>query len=202
MTSQQSCPLPFNRCFRRALPSLVLAFALLAGQGALRAVLAADLSPFLGSYVGHATVEDLVTGEQQQRDLDITVVPYKKQGLQIDWITVGLVDGRRDVPGVKRWSQTALFQPKNDNDFMIEVGESDVFREREATVPIKGDPIRWTRVDGNALHTFSFMVLEDGRYELQRYQRILTDIGMDIQFERIVDGEIIRRVTGKTARAG
>ena len=61
--------------------------------------------------------------------------------------------------------------------------------------------MRWTRVEDNVLHTYSFIVLEDGRYELQVYQRILTDLGMDIRFERVVDGEVIRRVTGKTVRA-
>lgn len=186
---------------KTALASLILAVALLVGQAYGRSVLANDLSPFLGSYVGRATVENLITGEKQQRDLDITVVPYRKHGLRIDWITVGLVDGRRDVPGVRRWSQTALFEHEDGKNYMVEAGTSDLFRERQATLPIEGDPVRWTRVDGNVLHTRSFMVLEDGRYELQVYQRILTDIGMDIRFERIVDGEIVRRVTGNTARA-
>lgn len=202
MTRRPPCPLPFNASPQSLMASLVLAVALLVCHGYGRAVLANDLSPFLGTYVGQATVEDLITGKQQQRDLDITVVPYRNHGLRIDWITVGLVDGRRDVPGVKRWSQTALFEPKDDIDFMVEVGKSNLFQERQATTPIEGDPIRWTRVDGNVLHTCSFMVLEDGRYELQLYQRILTDVGMDIRFERVVDGEIIRRVTGRTARAG
>lgn len=187
---------------RGVLTSLALATVLLVCHGPWRDVQADDLSPFLGSYVGRATVEDLTTGEQHQRDLDIVVVPYRKHGLRIDWITVGLVDGRRDVPGVKRWSQTVQFEPAAGNGFMVEVGESDLFQESRATVPIEGDPVRWTRVDGNTLHTCSFLVLEDGRYELQFYQRILTDIGMDIRFERIVDGEVVRRVTGQTARAG
>ena len=185
-----------------ALASLVLAATLLVGHGYWRQGQANDLSQFHGSYVGHATVEDLTTGEQRQRDLDIVVVPHRKHGLRIDWVTVGLVDGRRDVPGVKRWSQTALFEPTAGDGFMVEVGESDLFHESRETVPIQGDPIRWTRIDGDALHTCSFVVLEDGRYELQVYQRILTDIGMNIHFERIVDGEVIRRVTGQTARAG
>ena len=203
MTRRRPCRLHVNASPRSVLASLVVAVSLLVYHGFGRVVLANDLSPFLGSYVGRATVEDLITGEQQERDLDITVAPYRTHGLRIDWIwiTVGLVDGRRDVPGVKRWSQTAIFEPRDGNAFMVEVGKSDVFRERQATSPIEGDPVRWTRVDGNILHTFSFMVLEDGRYELQFYQRILTDVGMDIRFERVVDGEIIRRVTGRTARA-
>lgn len=182
--------------------SLALAVVLLASQGYGRVALAqaSDLSPFIGNYVGQATTENLITDEKQQRDLDITVAPYRSQGLRVDWITVGLVDGRRDVPGVKRWSQSAIFEYAAEEGFMVEVGRSDVFQESEATVPIAGDPVRWSRVDGNTLHTCSFMVLEDGRYELHVYKRILTDIGMDIHFERIVDGKTVRRVTGTTAR--
>jgi hypothetical protein len=184
----------------RHLTAILLALLLVAG-GEARNALANDLSSFLGSYVGRATVEDVTSGKEQLRDLDIVVVPHGSKGLRIDWTTVGLVDGRRDVPGVKRWSQRALFKPSDGGGFMIEVGDADLFREREATVPIKGDPVRWTRLDGETLHTYSFVVLEDGRYEMQHYQRILTDIGMDIRFERVVDGKVIRRVKGRTARA-
>ena len=200
MKAKRTCSLDAGSRLGAALACVALAATLLVFHGARQDVRADELSAFLGSYVGRATVEDLTTGEQHQRDLDIVVVPHRNDGLRIDWITVSLKDGRRDVPGVKRWSQTALFEPSPDNNFMTEVGDSNVFKERRDLVLMEGDPIRWTRIDDNVLHTCSFMVLEDGRYELQVYQRILTDTGMDIHFERIVDGEIIRRVTGRTAR--
>ncbi len=180
---------------------LAILTVLIVLSGDWRPAFANDLSPFVGSYVGRATVEDVDSGKEQLRDLDIVVIPHGAEGLRIDWTTVGLVDGRRDLPGVKRWSQTALFEPTDDGGYMIEVGDADLFREREATVPIKGDPVRWTRLVGETLHTYSFVVLEDGRYELQHYQRILTDIGMDIRFERVIDGKTVRRVSGRTARA-
>jgi len=202
MKPGQSCSAGVGSSLKGALRGLILAVTLLVVPGGWQDVRADDLSPFLGSFVGRATVEDLATGTQYQRDLDIVVVPHRNDGLRIDWVTVGLVDGRRDVPGVMRWAQTALFEPSGDNDFMIEVGDSSVFEEREAPVPIEGDAIRWAHIEGDVLHTSSFIVLEDGRYELHVYQRILTDIGMDIHFERIVDGEIVRRVIGKTVRAG
>ena len=44
------------------------------------------------------------------------------------------------------------------------------------------------------------MVLEDGRYELG-LRPGLTDIGLDIKFQRIVDGAVVRQITGTTARA-
>jgi len=177
-------------------------FTIIATLFGYQPLMADDLSRFFGSFVGRASVEDLKTGTEQLRDIDIVVSSHSKAGLKIDWVTVGLVDGRRDLPGVKRWSQTAIFEPADDKNFMIEVGEGSLFKERSDMEVIKGDPVRWTRIEGDILHACSFVVLEDGSYELQVYQRILTDIGMDILFERIVDGEVVRRVSGSTVRAG
>lgn len=183
-------------------PVTTLVLVLLTLSAGLQSARAEDLARFFGSYVGRATVDDPKTGTQQLRDLDIVISPYRSHGLQIDWVTVGLVDGKRDVVGVKRWSQTALFEPSEDQEFMVETGESSLFKERGQMEIIEGDPVRWTRVGDKTLYACSFVVLEDGRYELQIYQRILTETGMDILFERIVDGEVIRRVSGTTVRAG
>lgn len=166
----------------------------------LKGAEADNLSRFFGSYVGKAKVENLKDSTEQERDLDIVVSPYRQDGLKVEWVTVGLVDGRRDVPGVKRWSQTALFRPADDADFMVEVSENNLFKERSDVQVVEGDPVRWTRIEDNILHACAFVVLDDGRYELQVYQRILTETGMDILFERIVDGQVIRRVTGSTVR--
>lgn len=76
---------------------------------------AEDLSRFFGTYVGRATAENLVTGVREERDIDIVIAPFGDDGLRIDWTTVGLVDGRRDVPGVRRWAQTASFKPSPDH---------------------------------------------------------------------------------------
>jgi hypothetical protein len=159
-----------------------------------------DLEPFFGSYVGVAKVED-ATGETSQRDMDIVIQPYHENGFRIDWINVTLVDGRRDVPGVERRVQSALFEPVPNRDMYIEVEPEDVFRERKAAQPMRGDPVRWANIDGPRLHVYAFEVLEDGTYELQIYDRVLTEKGIDIAFQRIVDGEVVRRISGTTARA-
>lgn len=183
----------------RLLLPTVLALLVLAPGG--RPSWADDLSRFVGTYVGSATVQDAGTEIEKQRDLDIVVSRHGREGLRIDWITVGLVDGRRDVPGVKRWAQTAVFEPSDGKNFMVETGEESLFKERGDMEVVKGDPVRWTRIEDNILHACSFVILEDGRYELQVYQRKLTETGMDILFERIVDGEVVRRVSGSTIRA-
>jgi hypothetical protein len=177
-----------------------LALACLLPEAELRAA-PNDLKPFFGSYVGVATVEDTKTGEIGQRDMDIVIQPYRDGGFRIDWINVTLVDGRRDLPGVERRVQSALFEPIEDRDMYVEVAAENLFQEREETQPMRGDPVRWASIDGPRMHVYAFEVLEDGTYELQIYDRVLTEKGIDIAFQRIVDGEVMRRISGTTARA-
>jgi hypothetical protein len=162
---------------------------------------APDLEPFFGAYVGVAEVEDPKAGDVRQRDMDIVIEPYRDDGFMIHWVNVTLVDGRRDLPGVERRVQTALFEKADGRDMYVEVSENNPFREREETRPMRGDPVRWASIDGNTLHVYAFVVTEDGAYELQIYDRVLTDKGIDIRFQRIVDDEVLRRIVGSTARA-
>jgi hypothetical protein len=187
------------RQISRALGMLLLASAIVGA--APPAAGAASLEPFFGSYVGIAEVEDPADGDVRRRDMDIVIEPYKSGGFKIHWVNVTLVDGQRAVPGVQRRVQTVLFEPAEDREFFIEVQEANPFRERGETRPMRGDPVRWASLDDQGLHVYSFVVLEDGSYELQIYDRRLTDIGIDINFRRIVDGEVVRRITGTTARA-
>jgi hypothetical protein len=183
----------------RAAAALLIALAaiLIVPAGAA----AANLEPFYGTYVGVAEMKDIANGDVRQRDMDIVIEPYKRGGFKIHWVNVSLVDGKRAVPGVERRVQTVLFEPAEDRDFFVEVAENNPFRERDETRPMRGDPVRWASLDDQGLHVYSFLVLEDGRYELQVYDRTLTDIGLDIRFQRIVDGELMREITGTAARA-
>jgi hypothetical protein len=180
------------------LPAALLLALFLAAPGGVRA---ASLEPFFGSYVGVAEVKDFANGDIRQRDMDIVIEPYKRGGFKIHWVNVSLVDGKRAVPGVERRVQTVLFEPAEDRDFFVEVAENNPFRERDETRPMRGDPVRWASLDDQGLHVYSFVVLEDGRYELQVYDRTLTEVGLDIRFQRIVDSELVREITGTTARA-
>jgi hypothetical protein len=177
---------------------LALAVWLLSGSGPESA--SSDLKPFFGTYVGVARVED-ANGDVHHRDMDIEIQPYREGGFRIDWINVTLVNGRRDLPGVERRVQSALFEAVEDRDMYVEVEPENLFQERGEMKPMRGDPVRWASIDGPKLHVYAFEVLEDGTYELQIYDRILTDKGLDIHFRRIVDGKLMRRISGDTFRA-
>ena len=111
--------------------------------------------------------------------------------------------GRRPARCARRGAAgpDGAVRPAGHGEFYLEVQEGSLFREREQMRPMQGDPVRWAAIADGTLHVYSFVVLPDGRYELQIYDRILTDEGIDIRFQRIVDGEIMREITGQTVRA-
>jgi hypothetical protein len=176
----------------------LLALALPALAGAAGKAAAAELADFFGTYVGNA--QEPVDTEPMARDIDIVIEPFHEDGFQIHWVTVTKVDGRRDVPGVERTVQSAFFEPAEDRPFFVEVEPDNPFRERKEKEPMRGHAVRWASVDGDTLHVQSFLVLEDGRYELQVYDRVLTDVGLDIVFRRFDDGELVRQIKGSTVR--
>jgi hypothetical protein len=176
---------------------LILLLALAAGTPAF----AASLADFFGSYVGVADVRDAADRVVEQRHMDIELRPFRRGGFQVSWVNVTLVDGRRDVPGVQRRVAQVAFEPSEGKNFFVEAHMTNPFVQREEITPMAGDPVRWAKLDEEGLHIFSFVVLPNGRYELQTYTRRLTDVGLDLIFERVVDGDTLRRIEGRTVRA-
>jgi len=180
---------------------LSAAIVALLALGWATATQAASLADYFGSYVGVAEVRDSHGAVTEQRHMDIEITPYRRGGFNIRWVNVTLVDGRRDLPGVERRVAEVTFEPKDGGRLFVEAQRSNPFAKQEEMTPMAGDPVRWAKLDDEGLHVFSFVVLPDGLYELQIYTRRLTDVGVDLVFERIVDGEILRRIDGRTVRA-
>lgn len=183
---------------RPALAPVVLALATLVL--ALPAA-AASLADYFGSFVGVAEVRDAADRVVEKRHMDIEITPYRRTGFRIRWVNVTLVDGRRDVPGVQRRVAEVTFEPRGRAGLFVEARTVSPFVQREEIAPLAGDPMRWAKLDDTGLHVFSFVVLPNGRYELQIYTRRLTDAGLDLEFERVVDGDTLRRIDGRTVRA-
>ncbi len=162
---------------------------------------AVQLTDYFGAYVGVAEVRDAADRVIEERDMDIVITPFRRGGFNIRWVNVTLVDGRRDLPGVQRRGAEVTFEPKERTGFFVEARVASVFTQREEIEPMAGDPVRWAKLDADGLHVFSFVVLPNGRYELQIYTRRMTDDGLDLFFERVVDGATLRRIEGRTVRA-
>lgn len=160
-----------------------------------------SLEPFFGEYVGQAELFNSDGSLREVRDLDISISPEKMGGFSAAWISVRLVDGRRDVDGVKRWVQESHFE-RDKEGRLIESTRSSLFARKSKADLLSGETLRWARVDGNVLSVYSMAVLEDGRYELQIYDRSLTELGLDLSFRRLVDEELQIYAIGKTVRVG
>ncbi|MEK0083462.1 hypothetical protein [Benzoatithermus flavus] len=158
------------------------------------------LAPLIGAFVGRAEQVD-EAGNREQRDIDVVIAPYEREGLRITWTNVTLVNGRRDVPGVKRRSDEILLVPAPDRSFYLAGVGYDPFHARPEPDPMRGDPLRWGSVAGGSIDVYSFVILDDGRYELQIFERRPTEDGMTLEFDRILDGEVVRRLTGHAVRA-
>lgn len=186
---------------RLAFQLLVLIVAIGLAPLGPRAAAAVQLADYFGSYVGVAEVRDAADRVVEERHMDIEITPFRQGGFRVQWVNVTLVDGRRDLPGVERRLAEVVFQRQDGTDRFVEARVTSPFAQREEIEPMAGDPVRWAKLDEAGLHVFSFVVLPNGRYELQIYTRQLTDVGLDLFFERVVDGDTLRRIEGRTVRA-
>jgi len=191
---------PVSRRAVLAAVGVLLLVAIATPLPALAADPAGALKPMLGVYLGRATVKDLDTQVTEERDIDVEVTPFDRDGFRIRWVNVTLVDGRRNLPGVKRRVSELTFKPAKGRNFFVEVPQANVFAEREEVQPLGGDPVRWAVQDAAGLHVHSFVILGDGRYELQTYSRKRTDTGIVLHYERVVDGKLVRTIDGQAVR--
>ena len=128
---------------------LVAALVLLALPATLRA---ATLADYFGSYVGRAVDVAIDSGVREERDIDIVIGPLKNDGFQIEWVNVTLVDGRRDVPGVKRRPSAVAFMPSKERGLYVETSQFNPFKVRDDLETRSGEAVRGAAVDEGGRH--------------------------------------------------
>lgn len=171
---------------------LLLAFA---PQAAAAEPLEQSASVFTGIYVGVAADVPMDGGPSERRDIEIAIRAAERGVLEIDSVNVTRVGDRRDVPGV-RYAATAVRLAPRSPGFYIESRRRDPFGTDDPVEPMRGDALRWAVLDERGLTSLSFGVLEDGRYELQEVLRRRVPDGLEIEYRRIVDGVVVRRMVG------
>lgn len=151
-------------------------------------VRAADITPFIGSYIGSADVVD-VDGTATPRDMSVSIHETAK-GFNVSWKTTTYkLDGR-----VKEQKFSVDFQQSDRPDVFSAAMKRNVFGHEVPLDPIKGEPFVWGRIDGQTLTVFSLFINEQGGYELQQFDRTLTDGGLNLAFTRFINGEKSRSV--------
>lgn len=175
------------------------ASVMLAALCCMASASSAELDEFFGVYVGRAEVRGSDGTLIGKRDLDITIEAARMGGFKVSWISVELVDGRRDVPGVERRILESSFHGPRDGTYAEDTRKT-LFATRDRSNILHGDTLRWARIEGDVLSVFSLAVPPEGGYEVQAYERRLTETGLDISFRRIVNDRVVLRVEGQAVR--
>ncbi|MBY5932646.1 hypothetical protein KUV51_06515 [Tateyamaria omphalii] len=163
---------------------MTLGIAILALAGAARA----DIAPFVGSYTGSAEVVQ-VDGTTVPRDMSVEI-SQSRYGFTVTWTSVTY----RASGKVSEKSYTVDFVPSGRGQVYAAAQKKNVFGHEVQLDPMKGEPYVWARIVGSTLTVFSLFVDVDGGYGLQQYDRTLTEGGLDLRFQTIRDGRILRAV--------
>ena len=172
-------------CAKFAIGAFSLSLSLLYAA----AVGAADFDRFIGSYSGSAQVEGEGDGESSQRDMSVNI-EATEAGFQVSWKSISHKrDGR-----IKEKEYTVGFLPTRRDGIYSSTMGVNVFGNPVPLDPMMGDPYVWSRIIGDTLTVFSLLIDQDGGYEMQEYNRTLADGGLNLQYERIRNGEKLKRI--------
>jgi hypothetical protein len=174
----------------------LLAAAPIAAASAARADEPYD--PFIGTYVGRAEAAAAEGGAPSIRDLDVVIL-RTEHGFGIESITVNHNGDRLD-PAVSRRSSAMSFTESDIDGVYQRDFERDVFATRSELDVVNGDPLQWARISDGSLLVYSFVLNEEGTYELHTYRRTLDDSGVALEFTSELDGNAMRQVAGRLIR--
>jgi len=150
------------------------------------------IEDFYGEYVGQTVAE----GELDARDITVNIQPLKDKGFSVAWTTVV---SRADGSTSKK-SYTINFQASQRDSIYAAGMRPNLFGGWVPLDPMKGEPYIWARVRGNSLTVYAMHVRDDGGYEMQTYERTLTEDGMVLEFRRVADGIAMKTIEGYLKR--
>ncbi|MGD1882705.1 MAG: hypothetical protein ACFB11_10360 [Paracoccaceae bacterium] len=173
---------------------------LTSGRGAFRFVLPllfvsmwqaawGDISAFVGDYTGSAEVSS-ATGEEQMRDMSVSI-SKTKGGFSVSWSSTTLRTGGDS----KTKAYTIDFVPSQRDGVFAAAMQTNMFGHSVPLDPMKGEPYVWARLIGDTLSVYSLFVTDVGEYELQQYDRMLAEGGLNLDFQILQGGKVQRRVS-------
>jgi len=150
---------------------------------AFAAAALADIGRFAGTYTGAAEIVS-ADGSVRQRDMSVQISETKK-GFTVAWSTTTHRDDGRSTEK----SYEIEFVPSARAGIFAAAMTRNVFGHLVQQDPMKGEPYVWARIIGDTLTVFSLFVNEEGGYELQQFDRTLTEGGLILNFSAILNGE-------------
>lgn len=154
---------------------------------------AADYDVFVGDYEGRYISPD----GNRDRDLSVKIREVKK-GFNVSWVTTTI---NKSKTKDKKYSIDFL---ETDREHIYEAAQKkNVFGGRDPLDPLKGEAYAWARIKGRTLTTFAMTITDDGGYEMQTFDRSLTeDNNLDVVFSRVRNGEVLKSIQVTLQRQG
>lgn len=148
---------------------------------------AAEYDKFVGEYEGKYYSSD--GDKTRNRDLGVKITTIK-DGFNLEWVTTTFKKGK---PKHKKYSIDFL---KTDRDHIYQAAQKkNLFGGREPLDPMKGEPFAWARIIDQTLTVYVLLITEEGGYEMQVFDRLLTTEGnLDVKFSRVLDGEVMNTI--------
>lgn len=171
------------------------AFATFAAVAGTASAAERTIKDFFGAYVGRS-ISNIGEG-LSQRDLNV-VIKKHKNGFTLDWSTVTRkADGK-----VKSKSYSINFRSTQRSGIYASAMRNNVFGGAEPLDPLKGDPYVWASIKNDTFTVNALLITDSGGYEMQVYERTLTEDGMFLKFSRNRDGVPLRFITGTLKKTG
>ena len=147
------------------------------------------IEAFEGVYSGSA---ELVSSSGKITDRDMSVeIQETRKGFAVAWSTTSV----RDDGSINEKDYRIEFVPSEREGVYAAAMERNVFGHEVQLDPMKGEPFVWARIDGATLTVFSLFVDENGDYELQQFDRTLSEGGLQLDFQAVRSGETTRTVS-------
>lgn len=173
----------------RFLPSVKSLSALLLALLLFTAPAFADLSRFAGSYTGSAEVV-AADGTTQPRDMSVEISELKT-GFRVSWTSTTY----REDGSPNEKSYTIDFKPANKRGLFAAAMRRNLFGHSVQLDPMKGEPYVWGYIEGDTLSVYSMFVTEGGGYDIQQFDRTLSEGGLMLEFTSARNGQIQRTVS-------
>ncbi|MBK8908940.1 MAG: hypothetical protein IPM60_13850 [Rhodospirillales bacterium] len=174
---------------------IVLAIGVYGASGASADEQQAQIADFYGSYEGATAADD--AADASRRDLGVVIRPTNN-GFNVTWST----STRETDRGPARKTYSIDFTRSGREGVFASAMRKDLFGNPVPLDPFKGDPFVWAALRGKTLTVYALLIMEDAGYELQTYDRTLTDEGLHLEFSRIREGLHLKYVTGTLVRTG
>ena len=149
-----------------------------------------DFQPFLGDFVGQVVYAG--PAGLAKRDLEVSV-RRERGGFSLKWTTIS----QKSSGKLKRAEHFVAFAPAKRPGFYAATDRINRLGVRIPIDPLAGDPQVWAKINGKTMTVYAVLITDDGKHEVQTYERTLVPGGMELNFSRVRDGKPLKAITAK-----